>query len=300
MANENIGEGTGQQPGGNGDNNTGGAGASAGDTGRSNTGAGNGQPQEKVYSYKEDRTDWVPRHRLNEQGGKLTAAEKRIAELEAAHTQAEKRVRALAGVEPQDPREVEFNELKSVLTKMFPGLGRMENLTEEQMERLMRAAETAEQSSNASWERHALGMYDELESETARLMGTDKLTPRQQEHLRSAYARVANQNAAERLAAFQRGERPTVQTIASDRDFIARHEQGDRSQLVQFAKEFADDWFEPARRSVSAAQARRNMRPVPGGGGRRTIATTGAQKVDLNTEDGFKKALLEARQTSTE
>lgn len=300
MANENIGEGTGQQPGGSETNSNQNQNAAPGDKGVGTEQNRQQQQQEKVFTFKEDRTDWVPRHRINEYGQRLTAAEQRAKDFEQQLEQERKRVRALSGVETPNPKEAEFNELKSLLTQMFPFMKNFENVTPEQMEELMEAARTARGATAASWERHALGMFDELEAQLAERLDTDKLTPSQSRTIRRAYQSAAQDALSERQRAMDAGLRPTIETLPSDRDFVARHEQGDRSLIAEVVKAHLDDWFEPARRSVTTAQARRNMRPVPSGGRKREMLVQGQKKFDLSTEDGFKAALAEARQVSTE
>ncbi len=88
--------------------------------GQPNTGTGpisggnppaQGTQAARKFEYNEDRTDWTPRHRLNEESGKRTAAEQRVAALEAQLASEQKRTRALAGVEPTDPKAAEQQEV---------------------------------------------------------------------------------------------------------------------------------------------------------------------------------------------
>lgn len=68
-----------------------------------------------AYSYPEDRSRWVPPHRLQEVNGRLTT-------MEQALTNYQSRVRALMGVaEPEDPRRA---ELRTAMKEMFPGLAK--------------------------------------------------------------------------------------------------------------------------------------------------------------------------------
>lgn len=261
-------------------------------------GGKDGTNTEKTFSFKEDRTDWVPRHRLNDTSGKLTEAEKRAIKAEGELEAERKRTRALAGLEPSDPKKAESEEIRSALYQMFPQLKALENLTAEQLQEVFDAAKSAQSTSQAAWARHATGMLNDLETEAGSVLGVEKLTPTQQNRLRQAYRDEAASAVADRQRAMQRGERESLDTISTDNDFVARHERGDKTLIKEFVKGFLDDWFEPARRSVTASAARRNMRPIPRGERTRMPITQGTPKVDLNNTDEFKKALLAARGSS--
>jgi hypothetical protein len=249
---------------------------------------------EKSFSYKEDRSDWIPRHRLTETSGKVTAAERRAQELETALEQERQRVRALSGVEPKDPKDAEAEELREALYKLVPALKNLEGLTPDQLEEIREAASAARETSVSTWERHAETMVGDLEAELAEKLGVDKLTPTQSRRIRNAYREEAQEAYHARTVAAQRGERQTLKTLASDTDFLARHERGDKALLKEFSKAFLDDWYEPARRSATAAIERRN-RPVPRGERTRTPVTSKMPEVDLSNDDAFRKAMRDAR-----
>lgn len=257
--------------------------------------AGAGAGGEKTYSFKEDRSDWVPRTRLNEYSGKLTKTEERALAAETALEQERKRTRALAGLEQVDPQTAEATEIKAALYKMMPHLEALEGLNKEQLQQVFAAAKSAQSTAAASWERHALGMLNDLDAEATDKLGVDTLTATQQKNLRRAYRDEAMQAMQERESAVRRGERDSLETLASDNDFVARHERGDKTLLKEFVKAFLDDWYEPARRSVTTQQARRQMRPIPRGERTRQPLTQGAPKIDYNDPDAFKKALIAAR-----
>lgn len=292
--NDNLGGGT---PAGGGDPNAGSGGGNPNPNGGANGGAqpdangGGGNKQEKVYTFKEDRSDWIPKHRLSETSGKLTAAEKRAQELETALEQERKRVQALSGVTPQDPKAKETEELRGAMYEMFPHLKALEGLTAEQLQDVFDAAAAAKTTTQATWERHAEDMLTGLETEVADKLGSDKLTPTQVRSLRRAYREEAQIT----LAARQRAQQEGDTSYDYRNDFLSRHERGDRALLKEFAKNFLGDWYEPAVRSVTAKQAQRGMRPVPRGERTRSLPAGGAPQVDLTKDADFKKALLSAR-----
>lgn len=253
---------------------------------------------EKTYSYREDRTDWVPRHRLNELSGGKTKAEQERDTARAELETERKRVQALSGVTPQDPKAAEQTAIRDAIMQLVPEIGLLKGMTKEQLEEILDAAKTARTSTQATWERHATTMLNDLDAEAGKILGTDKLSATQQSRLRSAYRDEARQAMAERQEQKERGERRSLDTTAQDNDFVARHERGDKTLIKEFVKAFLDDFYEPARRQVTAQQARRQFRPTPRGERVRTPLTAGAQPVDLNNEAEFKKALLSARGAS--
>lgn len=255
-------------------------------------GGGNTPPTstEKTYSFKEDRSDWIPRTRLNEVSSKLTKLEQENLTYKEQLALAEKRTRALAGVEPKNEEAEQAEEIKSAILKLFPGLKNIENLTEEQIQDMFDAAQTAKSTTQAQWERHAESMFSAVEDAVADELGTEKLTDSQIKRIRREYREAA----AEALAARPRDQqgRPVDPTR---KDFLSRHEQGDKTLVTEFVKQFLADWYEPARRSVTRGVTSRQNRPVPRGERTRNTPVQGPPQIDYNNEDDFKKALLEAR-----
>lgn len=256
---------------------------------------GQGQPAEKVYTSKEDRTDWVPRTRLSEVTTARTRAEQERDQLRQELGREQARVRAALGIEKVDPKTAEKEELKGVLYEMFPQLQTLEGLTQQQLQSVFQAAHSATSATQATWDRHTLSVLDGLDSEVASGMGVESLTQSQSKRLRSAFREEILAADDARTVAVQRGERQTNQTQPGDNDLVARFERGDASLLKEFAKAYLADWFEPARRSVTTSQARRTMRPVPRGERSRSLPASSAKPVDLSNDSEFKKALAAAR-----
>ena len=245
------------------------------------------QGAEKTFSFKEDRSDWIPRTRLNEQTTKFTAAEQRAIAAEAALAKEQGRVRALSGLETPSAEEADATAIREALYKAVPGIKLLETLTQEQLEDVLEAAQGAKATTQASWERHATTMLGGLEEEATAIMGVDKLTPTQSKRLQSAY----REEAFAALQARRAGGDPS-------NDFIARHERGDKTLLKEFAKAYLDDFYVPAKRQVTSGVVQRNSRPVPRGERTRTQLAQGEQKIDYNDKNAFKNALLAARNAS--
>src|SRR3990167_2252175 len=66
----------------------------------------------KVYTFKEDCADWVPRGRLNEESGKAKKFEGEIAQLRNQLEDRDKKLRAALGIETPSPEEQEIAEAR--------------------------------------------------------------------------------------------------------------------------------------------------------------------------------------------
>ena len=280
-----AGDGTGQG------NEGAGGGTGAGDGQGTGQGQGQGEGQgRKVFTYNEDRSDYVPRHRLNEQSAKFQKEIDALKQTVEQHGGVTNRLRQALSGEPSE-QDKQTAEIKEALLQMFPGLAAVGELSKDQLEQVMAAAQQAQQSSANHWTQHATRMLDTLSTEVQSSLGIQKLTETQSRRLKAAYrdelavAVAARQQAAETGAQYD-----------SSNDALAKHERGDVNFIKEFAKAFLEDWFEPARRSATQQALRRQQRPVPSGG--RTgsqVTTTKPPDIDYNNEDAFKKALAEAR-----
>lgn len=261
------------------------AGPAAGQPG-AQPGAGQ-PPAEKSYSFKEDRSDWIPPHRLSEQGRTKDAEITRLTQALEAET---KRTRALAGLETPSEEEAQAAEIKTAILKLFPGLKSIEQLSEEQIQEVLEAAQSARSTASAQWERHAESMFTQVEDAVADSLGVDKLTESQVKRLRREYREAAQ----EALLARPRDEQGRVLPDPTGKDFLTRHERGDKTLIEEFAKSFLNDWYEPARRSVTRQTVNR-QRPVPSGGRTRNQPVSGPPQIDYNNDKAFGDAILAAR-----
>lgn len=261
------------------------------------TPAGGGQQQqqqtqqEKSFSYKEDRSQWIPPHRLSEVSGRLTQREREFQELQARLADNERKLRLAMGVEQQDPNEVEDEKARQVLRRLFPIL---EKLNDETLEQVLGAGQAAQQlkaTNDNYWNRHSDQMLGDLQQNFAQALGTEKLTDSQAKRIKLAYTQEAEACHANRVKAIEQYKRTGYTEYDFDNDFIARHEKGDKTLIQEFVKTFTEDFFEPARRK--AVQTVGGRVPVPNGRGRSTVAST-QTKPKLGTEKEFKSALNEA------
>jgi len=266
MAEENVSGQGGGQEGGN---------AAAVDTGnKSGNDAGTGQKTDTGkptgFTYTEDRSKWIPPHRLGEETTKRTAAEKRIQELESAYQQEQRRVQALAGVSPQDPDAAELEEIRERFKQLRPDLAKLD---EKSIDRLLQMAERfdeVEGSVQANWDAHGKRSFKTVTDKVEEAIGGE-LTQRQRVRLNDAL----------------------VLTLYNDPQLKQRYDSGDQTLLDEFAKEWVEDWFEPARRKALANEVDRTGRKVPNGRGT-GVTTTNKPKVDVNDPEQFKNALAGA------
>lgn len=193
--------------------------------------------------------------------------EARVKQREADYEREQKRVRALAGVDPVNPEEAEAAEIRARFAKLYPDLA---GLTKEDIEAIrdLRSQSGELQAAVQNhWDRHVQVVFGQLEDFVSEAIGAD-LTDRQRRTLRTAYANQAQ----------------------SDPEFAAAYEQGDVSHLEQFAKDFVEDWFKPAQRKVTAA-ALGQTRRVPNGRDR-SVLQQPDKKIDVSDPKAVEDVLV--------
>lgn len=274
MANEGVvgsgnagGEGTGAGAGAGSGTGTAGAGAGSGaGTGQSTSTAGTGTGRETTgYTYKEDRSDWFPKHRYDEVNARYDAAETARKDLESKLAAADARVRALAGVEPTDPGQAKIDAVRQNFSQVFPELAWLLELSPEEREALRQAPNAAESARAAElrgWTKHGDTAVEYLGDRIADAYGADKLSPEQAAGVRENFTNWLQAKIQPELNATQGRESAT----------LARYERGDNSLYDEFVTQFTKQWVEPARRTAVAGQTSR-IRPVPDSRGRGQVTS---------------------------
>lgn len=217
------------------------------------------------FTYKEDRSKWIPPQRFNE----VNTRAQSVAGLQAQLAEADKRIKALAGVTQRAPEDLEVDEIKAHFAKVYPGLAK---LTDEQIERLLsldEKSERIEQTTNNYWRNHGRQMINSAGEAIADKLGGGNLSERQ-------VRRVARDYIA----------------FVEEKQAIDRHEAGDEGLIEEFVKDFLEDWQEPIRRSVTSTETA-NRRPIPGGRGR-NVPPQGKKKVDYNNPKAVEDAMVES------
>lgn len=185
---------------------------------------------------------------------------------QAALEQERRRVQALAGVTPEDPNAAENEAIKARLAQLgYP------QLTQEDLEAMRQWREQSAQfqeTTAAMWRDKARMMTSAVEARIAKELGGGELTPRQQKMIRGAY----------------------VQAAENDPEFLARHEQGDMTLAEEFAKQFIEDWFEPAQRKAVQQQVNQ-FRRVPSAKDR-SIPGGSSPKIDVKDPKAVEDLLV--------
>lgn len=184
----------------------------------------------------------------------------------------QQRVRALSGVETLTPEDAELEEVRARASKALTPdwILKQLGLTKEEIEE-MKAAKTDRarlaDMEQHYWGKHGTAMVASVTKELSKEFGGD-LTKRQIDTITQAYVFRAQQ----------------------DPEFLKRHETGDETLITEFAKDWIEDWFEPARRKVTATEAGR-FRPVPNGKDR-SIVNHGEKKIDVNDPKAVEDVLV--------
>ena len=195
--------------------------------------------------------------------------EARLKHFEQQYAERDQRLReAVIGERPED---TEAREIRERFYQLFPWARHFES--PELIERMLGVAEQADslqETTLASWTRHGRTMLDSVEAKIAEKVG-GKLSDRQKKQIARYYVGEAETNP----------------------EILQRHENGDPTLVDEIASQIVEDWFEPARRSVTATEVERTNRRLPRGGDR-SVGTTGKKKLDFKDEKAVADAMVES------
>lgn len=217
----------------------------------------------------DDRSTWIPPHRLKEETSKRQQAEQRAQQFEQELAAERRRVQALAGVTESTPAQREVEEIRQQFARLFPELATLTKEDIEAFRALRTSSDQLQETAKHYWKTHGQSMLNVLAEDVAKELGGE-LNERQQRALFSAY----------------------VQAVSNDETVRERHEQGDITLVNEFAKNWIEDWFEPARRKVTATALDRTRR-VPSGKDRALIAGT-PKKLDYSNPKAVEDAMVES------
>jgi hypothetical protein len=139
----------------------------------------------------------------------------------------------------------------------------------ETLQGLMENSQGVQEATQHHWQAHGRQMLGSLTEAVAEEIGGE-LTDRQKKALTRAYVAEAEANP----------------------EFLQRHEQGDPKLTQEFAKQWVEDWFEPARKQVITQEVARR-RPVPNGRDR-NVQTTPPKKIDFKDPKAVEDAMVES------
>lgn len=214
------------------------------------------------YSYPEDRSDWVPRHRLNEQSQKIRDYETKLED-------AQRRLTLALGGTVTDPQTQKAEAIKEAFFNL-PGMARLKkliDLSEDEYDALFSAPQhiAASQTAEAAqWQRFGNQIVDTVSQKIAESIGAETLDAEQKADLRISLDSWLKGRIRAELA--QASERYGEEAVsANQRRFspsLRRYEEGDAKLLDEFVTRYTKTWVEPARRSATASHVNRT-RPVP-------------------------------------
>lgn len=205
------------------------------------------------FSYQEDRSKWIPPHRLSEETTARRTADTQLAEANrklAAY-------RAEAGIAgPVDAAATKKAEVEAAFNEMFP------HLTKESQEKRDAALARADAVEAQQWKRHGTTQLNAVYTQVADALGAESLNADQKSDLQESFANWLRSTCAKELQASGGTESAT----------LTAYEEGDAKVLGEFVKRYTANWVEPARRKVTAQTLGRS-RPVPDSTGRAQVTS---------------------------
>lgn len=222
---------------------------------------------EQEYRYKEDRSNWVPPHRLREINERARQYEQQLY-LER------QRVAALSGVQPPAaPEDPEAAAIRTQFEKLYPGLAKLNKMAD----KLEKFGEIDPQELTSSQEHYftVLGQQtlSRLDQRVAEVIGAEP----------TGFARQALHVA---FGAF----------VRHDPENANRYAAQDPKLLDDFLKEYQNGILDPYRRRITTATAPRNeaVKRLPRGGNSSAIAAGGPAKPAPTDSDEFHRAAFSA------
>lgn len=221
-----------------------------------------GQPHDQpaAFTYKEDRSNWVPSHVVRQ-------ATERARQIEQELAIERQRVAALTGVKPPaPPRNPEHDAIRSQLFEVAPELKRLADLADK-LEKLgdfdPSVVKRLEETQQQTWVAHGTSVLQTLTDKVKAVYGGADLPPK----------------------ALQRVARAFVSEVQDDPDLRARYEVGDLTIVDDFVKDYTAGNLDPYRRTTqaAAAPARAAAARLPRGGG--SSAIVGARPATLKPSD---------------
>lgn len=225
-------------------------------------------PANATVSPAEDRSTWVPPHRIREtREAAVRQANQEFAQREAQmRAEAERyrsQVLALTGVTP--PPNPEVQAVKDQFSQLYPGLSKIEARAA-QIEQLLERSGDLEAQNGHYWEQYGRQTMSKLFDHAASSMGAP-LNDTAKAQLHTAF----------------------VGYVQSSPTNTARY-ASDPSIVEDFWKEFTSSFIDPVRRNASATVAGRAMTQTPQdtpGGIPRSAPVTGPKSLDERAAAGW-------------
>lgn len=225
------------------------------------------------FSYKEDRSDWVPKHRFNEVNTQAQEAKT----LREQIKDRDLKIAALAGVTPAEPGADRKKAIDAAFREQYPHLVPLLDLPKEAIERLTQVPQQVDrvsESEKREWARHGKSQMTSLYGQVADAIGSDTLNKEQQSDLQVSFGSWFRARCQSEIDASPERISETLQ----------RYEEGDPELLKEFVKRYTDNWVEPARRRVTQ-QTLTRTRPTPNSQGRAQVTSVKKPEVFKNLDE---------------
>jgi hypothetical protein len=209
----------------------------------SSTSSGSTQTASK-FSYEQDRSNWIPPHRLTEESSKRQQTEQRAQEYERQNQELQRRVQALAGVAPSaDQQQADQQQgILAALVKVAPQLAPLLQMSEDQVQDFFSRVNNADSTNAHVWQNYGQQALGTIWGKLGELSGGD-LDEASREDIREEF----------------------VNYLATDEQRRLRYEGGDPKILDEFVARVSR-WVDRGRRLGSQTNVQRLSRPVPQGG----------------------------------
>lgn len=179
------------------------------------------------------------------------------------------RLQLAMGITPKSQGETEEEEVRQRFAALYPDIASLTKDDVQALREMRKTNSSLQETTNHYWSQHGRQMVGSVVDAVAKELGGD-LSDRQKQRIATAYAQEANAN----------------------EDFLARHEQGDKTLISEFAKQWIEDWVEPARRQAVKQETQR-YRPVPSGRDR-NLVTHGDKKIDVTDNKAVEDLLVKS------
>lgn len=212
-------------------------------------------PAPTGFTYKEDRSTWVPSHRISEESTKRQRAE---SELETTRRQ----LQAITGATPKSADVQRVEEIKEQFYQLFPNAKDLLEMSKADLDALRQAPQQAHQASEfvtAGWARHGKQMLSNVVDKANDAIGGE-MSARAANRVKAAFIQMIETE--NELGREQGRNTPVMQ----------KYLDGDESLVEDFIKEWSEDFLAPARRQNTAQQLARVQR-VPQSGTRTQVSS---------------------------
>lgn len=215
----------------------------------------------------DDRSNWVPPHRLREASQRFESAQqqwaRQEAELRARYEDMERKFNALAGVTPPPNPQVE--SVRQQFAQLYPGLAKMEDMADKLQEMLDRTGDLENQTSHY-WTSYGRQAMDRLFDHAQREMGST-LSDSAKQQLHASF----------------------VGYVQSSPELTERY-ANDPTIVEDFWRAFTSSFIDPIRRTAAAPVPGRASVPLPQdtpGGAPRTSPPAQFQNLDERANAGW-------------